>query len=592
MELYDDSGNRFTPQTISISLEDASSYYALFGPTELPSILISEDELNRETLDTRISGAISSIVRIHAFDMKSVYEASNLKEGDYIEATLTSRNGKTFALTTKKKQDIPLKKREAWFAAIDDGKEIALREIGKLVDPNLFIAYCFKCSMPTVRTQPAAAFSEYYNERSRLKIVSHDGDSYICDEDADISSLISRQSDSGDGKKEIDHVDFELQEFLDDTGISLSPTEIAAFVRDALRRGEETKDAINRCFIDTESFFTNPADHKRMIKAAQAFADRIAESWNAAHENPEAAEIRTALIDIYTPYLSWIRLAGNLITDPAQFETREFSDLFTLFIQISEMLAVFSDGKTTTGDDIYNAEDLSLIKEFLAQAKEISVALMNSLESSLRSEISYETAKTSRGKSKARKKSRPAAKKTYLINARISGIEPPIERLLLVPGNRSLGDLHNILQDAFGWTNTHLHMFHIRNDIFGEPSPDDYEPVLDETLFHLDGFSLRARSKIEYTYDFGDNWIHILTVLESHAIHESNIQTPVCIQANRACPPEDCGGIWGYEDIVAVLSKKESLRNKKEKEIVKWIGSEWSPEHCDINKINKLLEKR
>ncbi len=123
--------------------------------------------------------------------------------------------------------------------------------------------------------------------------------------------------------------------------------------------------------------------------------------------------------------------------------------------------------------------------------------------------------------------------------------EPIIFRRLLVPADARLGWLHLVIQDAMGWTNSHLHLF-----VVGEQRYSDLafalEGTEDELAVTLGEVAPVAGSVLVYDYDFGDNWRHELLV-EAVTQPEPGHPYPFCRDGSRACPPEDCGGIVGYE---------------------------------------------
>lgn len=132
--------------------------------------------------------------------------------------------------------------------------------------------------------------------------------------------------------------------------------------------------------------------------------------------------------------------------------------------------------------------------------------------------------------------------------------KPPIWRRILVDGSSTLDVLHEVIQAAFGWWNCHLHDFEIGRTRYAVPDPDwDVEPsTLDERTAHLHAVAGEGAS-FHYTYDFGDSWRHQVTV-EKVLPGGPGTTVPDCIGGRRACPPEDCGGPWGYRDLLDSLA--------------------------------------
>ena len=153
--------------------------------------------------------------------------------------------------------------------------------------------------------------------------------------------------------------------------------------------------------------------------------------------------------------------------------------------------------------------------------------------------------------SAGRRSSAPA--QLHLLYVQLADIEPPIWRRLAVPGSRTLHALHGILQAAMPWQDYHLYQFEFGGTRYEDPNPDDRDPsVPDPRAFTLDQLELVQGSRFRYTYDFGDDWQHDLTV-EGVVPLPRDFLLPVCLGGARACPPEDCGGVGGYEELLAAL---------------------------------------
>lgn len=114
---------------------------------------------------------------------------------------------------------------------------------------------------------------------------------------------------------------------------------------------------------------------------------------------------------------------------------------------------------------------------------------------------------------------------------------------MLVPDSISLPKLHLVLQVAMGWENSHLHSFSDGEAYYGEPYPGS--EIKNEARVKLKSLLRAEKEFITYEYDFGDSWEHKI-VLEKILAGGEHSQVPLCIGGKRACPPEDCGGIWGF----------------------------------------------
>jgi hypothetical protein len=140
-----------------------------------------------------------------------------------------------------------------------------------------------------------------------------------------------------------------------------------------------------------------------------------------------------------------------------------------------------------------------------------------------------------------------------------------------------------------GWLDYHLHEFEIVNpstglkDNIGIPVPDEAfgREVLPGWKQRIaDYFSMNNRLA-DYVYDFGDSWEHKIQ-LEKILPREKGVKYPICVKGKRACPPEDCGGIWGYEELLEII---KDPNHEEHEEMLEWLGGEFDSEHFDVEEV-------
>jgi hypothetical protein len=190
-------------------------------------------------------------------------------------------------------------------------------------------------------------------------------------------------------------------------------------------------------------------------------------------------------------------------------------------------------------------------------------------------------------------KRREKAPAIYQLQILLSGSEPPIWRRVRVPATANLGWLHAVLQVTMGWTNSHLHQFISGERTFSDPESalDQFEgdpPVLDENKFTLAGLLKDVPEGLIYEYDFGDSWEHVVTLEKILPADASTSALAVCLAGSRACPPEDCGGLGGYERLLKILKNNKHPEHRSMKE---WLGRPLNPEFFDETKTNLWLRK-
>jgi len=188
-------------------------------------------------------------------------------------------------------------------------------------------------------------------------------------------------------------------------------------------------------------------------------------------------------------------------------------------------------------------------------------------------------------KTKAKKGVAPT--RVYQIKVALENAKPPIWRRLLVSADMTLGELHDVIQVAMGWNDCHLHLFESGGESYGTPHPDDFEDVHDERRVMLGKVAPGEKSKLRYQYDFGDSWDHSILV-EKVLDPDPSAHYPSCIKGVRHCPPEDCGGIWGYDSFLEAIADP---KHPEHKEMLDWIGGEFDPEAFDLEETNAQLRR-
>jgi hypothetical protein len=193
------------------------------------------------------------------------------------------------------------------------------------------------------------------------------------------------------------------------------------------------------------------------------------------------------------------------------------------------------------------------------------------------------TKRPSKNNSSGKRATRPGVappSPTYQLKITLELVKPAVWRRVSVPGNASLGWLHAVIQLAMGWTNSHLHQFEAGGRLFSDPSVHfaefDGDPeILDEVKFSLLDVAPYEKDVVHYEYDFGDSW------------QQADAATVArCLAGKRACPPDDCGGPWGYQDLLKIL---RNPRHKEHKTMKDWLGRPFDPEAFDPAATDALL---
>ena len=161
--------------------------------------------------------------------------------------------------------------------------------------------------------------------------------------------------------------------------------------------------------------------------------------------------------------------------------------------------------------------------------------------------------------------------------------DPPVWRQVLIPAAYTLTRVHRVIQAAMGWEDCHMHAFQIGKTSYG-PDPDGELGFADETKTRLADVA-RVRTRIGYEYDFGDGWEHEI-VVEGRAVAKADQIYPACIAGEGACPPEDSGGSYGFEQLKELLAGPPSVERD---EMLEWTGGDYDPARFDLAAANAAV---
>jgi hypothetical protein len=183
---------------------------------------------------------------------------------------------------------------------------------------------------------------------------------------------------------------------------------------------------------------------------------------------------------------------------------------------------------------------------------------------------------------------KPRDKSAIGLRVALMDHEPAIWRRLLVPGEVKLSRLHAILQAAMGWENYHLHGFEIGGQRFEPPDEDgdgDEEPIDEDSVVLSE--LVKAGTRILYEYDFGDGWSHEVVVESFEDVPEA-LKHAVCLEGQRACPPEDCGGVSGYAEFLRAIGDPA---HPEHRDSLSWAGRTFDPESFGLSPTNAALQR-
>ncbi len=167
----------------------------------------------------------------------------------------------------------------------------------------------------------------------------------------------------------------------------------------------------------------------------------------------------------------------------------------------------------------------------------------------------------------------------------LEDVEPVVWRRVVVPSETKLPKFNRMLEAAMGWEGYHLHMFRIGDLRFGPPDLDDLG-MIDERKITVAQLLPNLGSELMWDYDFGDGWSHHVVVEDGDDPETTGQLRPRCLEGERACPPEDCGGPWGYMDLVQVMADPA---HEEHQDLMEWLPPDFDPDAFDPASANRRL---
>ena len=186
----------------------------------------------------------------------------------------------------------------------------------------------------------------------------------------------------------------------------------------------------------------------------------------------------------------------------------------------------------------------------------------------------------------------PASERLYQFKITLLESQPPIWRRIQVK-NCTLDKLHERIQTAMGWTNSHLHRFRIDGERYGDPEllDDGFEDFecIDSTVTKISEIVPKDGKRFQflYEYDFGDGWRHEV-IFEGCLRAEKGGRYPLCVEGEHACPPEDVGGVWGYAEFLQAIANPDDDEHER---MLEWSGGRFDPEDFDAKEATKAMRR-
>ncbi len=180
-----------------------------------------------------------------------------------------------------------------------------------------------------------------------------------------------------------------------------------------------------------------------------------------------------------------------------------------------------------------------------------------------------------------------ALERVFTLRLSIVGATPPVWRRLIVRESMWLSRLHDSIQVIFDWFDYQTHAFNLDDLRFGNPLKRETLSIEDDRDVTLADLDLEHRDRFTYGYHFGEGW-QVEIRVEKIGTVTKGVNYPTCTAGEHAGPPEDCGGLEAFHDMLACIKEPQTDLGR---EWLEWLGPDYDPDECDLEKINKSLKK-
>ncbi|MDR2500213.1 MAG: plasmid pRiA4b ORF-3 family protein [Treponema sp.] len=601
-------GEKLPVKSIRKPINSLPIYYTLLGWENAPSLFMADHEENRDIFDTmEHTGEKKALITV--FDLDRALQDPRYAPGTRLLCEVLDWRRGVFSLSFLPKDDGLGPRKPVWARKMEKG----FRETFDLYGLNLpifeQIAYGYFHAGAEVLKNPPLHFGGLLHASDRLYLVSLGMESRLWHEQTLTMSVIAPWE-----KREARYNPESFPEVLEASGILRKEAELEAYIREELfqRRGacedpgELGRRVLERIKQGEEFAFAGEILEHAFNRHFKRLVNRVIRRYNYFADQ-DVQKIRSQILLTLDDYYAWLHgLDAFDAVDPSQIQLQTFAET----AQTISFLAGFLEPLNEGGG---SEEETKTLTSYLPQMQQN----LEDMRIEISGELEQLAAKVKKAPppftlvrpgSPAPKPEGPSRKgreilqfrkpappppapgvKAYTMKISLRDIRPMIWRTFLVPGGLRLNQFHGILQAVMGWDYKHAYEFCVNNQRYNELNlPEETEEVLDARGCALDSLGLREKQRFIYTYDFGDNWEHEILVSKIDLLDPDGGggPEPVCLKGQRACPPEDCGGVWGYRQLLEDLA---APRDKRREGLA--VPQDYDPEAFSVAAVNRAIAK-
>lgn len=557
-------GSVITTRRESFVGKEVMKYLLFYGNFGMISYLVDDDATNGD----HFVPPYEERVNLTVFEMQEFFARSGFKAGDSLMLTVEDWLEGVYSMRhiPSKGVSVDFEASHNWCQALRKGFEEVYEEDEINYDCYEQAALMFWLAAlngsPSLLSEPPLSFSAFFNLQKDLTIKTMGQLSFFWPKDEPLENRMRDLLEDGGPEPET-----ELEAFFQLLGLSMDSEDAEAYMRDALAHGINDPEIVLKRVISGRSLlFPSDEDQAEFQQLWQELWDEVRGNYDKTKD--PLREMRSVFLGLNDQCMRVLREMDQSGIDP--YDLIGSPDI----MQLGEISAMVHHALI--------AGNSSEAEEFPGALDELSQNLSAIIE-----DLASRLCTGPIAKAKA-----PASGSVYQLKISLKYSKPLIWRRVLVPAAIELEDLHDVIQVVFGWEDCHLHQFIDGRTRYQEVDAEQEMFGMMRDVVDSDGVQLRsllrkAKDKIVYEYDFGDSWEHEI-VLEKVLKSNPKQQLPLCVKGKLACPPEDCGGLPGYYNLLETFAGPDS---EEKEEMLEWCCDPIDPEAFDLDAINERLEE-
>lgn len=590
--LTDSNGEKTPNNIITETYGRLSPYFSLFGAGNMENYLIRDRAENINVLNfNNLSSQRDTIqLSLTVFDCSNLYNKWNFAYKDGIMCEVKNWFEGIYTLkhiTYKERRDL-MDASITWKSKLEKGFDKVFDNLDINIRIEDQIAYAYYYADREILENPHIHLEGFFELSNKVFRVPFGVETKLWRE-KELPMFQLFESDELPPKRR------GLDGIMERFNSLCTENEMEAFIRDELfrRKGMFTADQ-DMFFFDSimKRIFGSDTEvsNEDLLKYFQKMWKKISKSYNYFSDQV-SGKARNAVLLILEDYYGWFRNLTEIDANLQEMPVQSLTSMAQMYHTLTDYLKLLNQYDKSDQDQVIQLMDF--IPAINSTLEMLRQSVLEYVQESRISSVKETKLKLVRPSSDQKSEKRKSSS-IFVLKIILSDTDPFIWRSIQVPGFFTLGDLHNVIQTAMGWTNSHLHDFLI-NDVYYESASEIEKDGLnpdseDEDKYTLDSLDLKEHQTFFYCYDFGDDWDHeiiVSKIVSADDFPEKEWNIPKCLGGAHACPPENCGGAMGYEEILIILKSGNERERQKLRE---FLDEGFDPAYFDKDEVNRLLQ--